>query len=247
MPEAVVVTGAAQGIGAAIAVRFAAAGHPVVGLDLDGDHLAATVADWPNSGHQSVAGDAASVDDVGKACDLAAEMPGGLGTFVTNAGHAKAGASLDYSASDWDALLRVHLTGTMVGAQQAAARMPSSGALVMMSSLNGIVGFPQRTAYGAAKAGVAGLVRGLAAEWAPRGIRVNGIAPGPIVTDLSAEFMRRGVFDESAFLGRIPMNRFGEPAEVAELAYFLGTPAASFITGAVIPIDGGWSAQGIDQ
>lgn len=251
MPEqgvqrpAVVITGAARGIGAAIAARYAESGHPVIGLDLDGERLSGVVASWPGTGHEVVPGDAASPEDVARACDVAAGTAVGLGTFVVNAGHAKAGASLDYAAADWDEMLRVHLTGAMVGAQQAAARMPSGGGIVMMSSLNGLLGFPGRTAYGAAKAGVAGLVRGLAAEWAQQGIRVNGIAPGPIATELSADFLRRGVIDERAFLDRIPMKRFGKPTEVAELAYFLGTPLAAYITGAVVPIDGGWSAQGI--
>ncbi|MFC4004751.1 SDR family NAD(P)-dependent oxidoreductase [Prauserella oleivorans] len=242
---AVVVTGAAHGIGAAIAARFADAGHPVVGLDLDGERLVATVSGWPGSGHRAVPGDAASPDDVARACDLAADTAGGLGTLVANAGHAKAETSVDYPAADWDAMLRVHLTGAMVGAQQAVSRMRAGGGLVLMSSLNGLLGFPRRTAYGAAKAGVAGLVRGLAAEWAQQGIRVNGIAPDPIATELSADFIRQGVIDEQAFLDRIPMNRFGRPAEVAELAYFLGTPLSAYITGVVVPIDGGWSAQGI--
>lgn len=239
---AVVVTGAAQGIGAAIARKFAAAGHRVIGVDLDSDRLSETVKTWAGSGHRSVRGDAASPDDVGRACDLA---EGHLTAFVANAGFAKAGDSTEYSLDDWNAMLRVHLTGAMVGAQESAARMPEGGSLVMMSSLNGIFGFPGRTAYGAAKAGVAGLVRGLAAEWASHGIRVNAIAPGSIVTELSQDFIRRGVIRERDFLDRIPMNRFGEPEEVAELAYFLGTSLSSYITGATIPIDGGWAAQGI--
>ncbi|MFW0795897.1 SDR family oxidoreductase [Gordonia sp. CPCC 205515] len=239
---AAVVTGAGQGIGAAIAARFARDGFSVIGLDLDLDRVEKTAATWEGSGHHAVRGDAASPDDVGRACDLA---DGRLTTFVANAGFAKAGSSTDYPLEDWDAMLRVHLTGAMVGAQQAASRMPDGGALVMMSSLNGLFGFPGRTAYGAAKAGVAGLVRGLATEWAPQGIRVNAIAPGSVITELSRDFLRRGVINEQEFLNRIPMNRFGEPAEIAELAFFLGTPLASYITGVVVPIDGGWSAQGI--
>jgi NAD(P)-dependent dehydrogenase (short-subunit alcohol dehydrogenase family) len=245
MTGGVVVTGAGRGIGAAIAARFAVAGHRVVGLDLDGDRLAATAQRWAGEGHAAVAGDAADPAAVGEACDRAAAAPGGLRTFVANAGHARAGASADYPATDWDAMLRVHLTGAMVGAQQAAARMTERGALVMMSSLNGLLGFPGRTAYGAAKAGTAGLVRGLAVEWAPRGLRVNAIAPGSITTELSTDFLRRGVIDERQFLDRIPMGRFGRVEEVAELAFFLGTPLSSYVTGAVVPIDGGWSAQGI--
>jgi NAD(P)-dependent dehydrogenase (short-subunit alcohol dehydrogenase family) len=245
MTGGVVVTGAGRGIGAAIAARFAAAGNRVVGLDLDGDLVAATAGRWSGEGHATVAGDAADPAAVGEACERAAAAPGGLRTFVANAGHARAGESTDYPAEAWDAMLRVHLTGAMVGAQQAASRMDGGGALVMMSSLNGLMGFPGRTAYGAAKAGIAGLVRGLAVEWAPRGLRVNAIAPGSITTELSADFLRRGVIDERRFLDRIPMGRFGRVEEVAELAFFLGTPLSSYVTGVVVPIDGGWSAQGI--
>lgn len=245
MTSGVVVTGAGRGIGAAIAARFAAAGHRVVGLDLDGDLVTSTAKRWDGEGHAAVAGDAADPAAVGAACERAAAAPGGLRTFVANAGHARAGDSVGYPAADWDAMLRVHLTGAMVGAQQAAQRMPDGGALVMMSSLNGLMGFPGRTAYGAAKAGIAGLVRGLAVEWAPRGLRVNAIAPGSITTELSADFLRRGVIDERRFLDRIPMGRFGRVEEVAELAHFLGTALSSYVTGVVVPIDGGWSAQGI--
>lgn len=240
--HSVVITGAAQGIGAAIGRRFAEADYRVIGVDLNLNRLTETVATWTGAGHAAINGDAASPDDIGRACDLA---EGTLQTFVANAGFAKAGDSTDYALDDWNAMLRVHLTGAMVGAQEAATRMPDGGSIVMMSSLNGMFGFPRRTAYGAAKAGVAGLVRGLATEWADRGVRVNAIAPGSIVTELSEDFIRRGVIRKEDFLERIPMNRFGDASEVGELAYFLGTPLSSYVTGATIPIDGGWAAQGI--
>ncbi|MBM7365821.1 SDR family oxidoreductase [Gordonia hydrophobica] len=115
----VVITGAARGIGAAIGGRFASAEHRVIGVDLDIDRLTQTVACWTGDGHRCVEGDAASHRDVAAACDLA---DGRLSTFVANAGFAKAGDSVDYAPEDWDAMLRVHLTAAMVGAQESAAR-----------------------------------------------------------------------------------------------------------------------------
>ncbi|NKQ55804.1 SDR family oxidoreductase [Amycolatopsis sp. K13G38] len=238
--SAVVVTGAAQGIGAAIGERFARGGYTVFGVDLREDLMRERVQSWPGT-HVAVGADVTDEDAMRDVCARAGQD--GLAAFVANAGHAKAGTSVDYAREDWDKMLAVHVTGAFVGARQAVTAGAQS--VVMVSSVNGATGFPGRTAYGAAKAGVAGLVRGLAVEWATRGVRVNAIAPGSIRTELSAEFIRRGVIDENEFLARIPMRRFGRPEEVAELAFFLGTPVSSYITGTVIPIDGGWLAQGI--
>ncbi|MFF5989265.1 SDR family NAD(P)-dependent oxidoreductase [Prauserella flavalba] len=244
MPGSVVVTGAAGGIGAAIAARFAEGGHTVVGIDLDGERLRERAASWPGE-HVTVEADVTDEERLREACERAARVPGGLRAFVGNAGHARAGASIGYPLPEWERMLAVHLTGCFVGARQAAAHMPDGGAVVLISSVNGQRGFPGRVAYGAAKAGIAGLLKGLATEWAAAGVRVNGIAPGSIETELSAEFLAQGVIDRDAFLDRIPLGRFGRPEEVAELAFFLGTPLSSYVTGTLIPIDGGWLAQGI--
>jgi NAD(P)-dependent dehydrogenase (short-subunit alcohol dehydrogenase family) len=241
---AVVVTGAAQGIGAAIGARFARGGFTVLGVDLDEERMRQRAASWPGE-HLAVCADVRDEEAMRAACARASELPGGLRAFVANAGHAQAGASVAYSRAAWEEMLAVHLTGAFLGARQAAEHMVGEGSIVMLSSVNGQTGFPGRSAYGAAKAGVAGLVRSLAVEWATRGVRVNAIAPGSVRTELSADFIRRGVIDENEFLDRIPMARFGEPEEVAELAFFLGTSLSSYITGTLIPVDGGWLAQGI--
>lgn len=243
---AVVITGAARGIGAAIGRRFARAGHTVFGIDLDGELMAAEAASWPGS-HTAVRADVTDEEAVGEVCAEAAQTTGGLRVFVANAGHFAAGPSTEFPKESWQRLLDIHLTSCFTGARQAVSRMPDGGSVVVMSSINGQRGFPGRAAYGAAKAGVAGLVKGLAAEWGARSVRVNAIAPGSIHTELSADAIERGVIKEEKFLARIPMGRFGEPDEVAELAYFLGSPLSSYITGTLIPVDGGWLAQGIDE
>lgn len=242
--SAVVVTGAAQGIGAAIGARFAGGGFTVLGVDRSDELLRQQVDSWPGQ-HVAVPADVTDEDAMRGVCSKAADVPGGLRVFVANAGHAQAGDSATYSRTAWEKMLAVHLTGAFLGTRHAVAHMPEGGAAVLLSSVNGQAGFPGRAAYGAAKAGVAGLVRGLAVEWATRGVRVNAIAPGSVLTELSAEFIRSEVIDENQFLDRIPMRRFGKPEEVAELAFFLGTPLSSYITGTLVPIDGGWLAQGI--
>jgi NAD(P)-dependent dehydrogenase (short-subunit alcohol dehydrogenase family) len=182
---AVVVTGAARGIGAAIARRFAADGYAVVGVDLDGDRLGEVMAELP--GAEAVVGDVTDEKVMAEACDLGADR--GLRAFVANAGVARPGRSADFPMQAWDQLLAVHLTAAFTGARAACQRMPDGGAIVMISSVNGHLGFGGRAAYCAAKAGVQGLVRSLAVEWAPQGVRVNAVSPGTIATEMQAKFM----------------------------------------------------------
>lgn len=119
-----------------------------------------------------------------------------------------------------------------------------SGVILALGSIYSVAGAAERAAYCATKAGVAGMMRALACEWAPHGVRVNTIAPGYIETDLVAGLVAQGRIDTSVIAGRSPQGRLGSAEEVAALALFLASPAAAHITGAVLPVDGGWLANG---
>jgi NAD(P)-dependent dehydrogenase (short-subunit alcohol dehydrogenase family) len=221
--KGVVVTGAARGIGAAIAQRFEAAGATVVGVDLDETGLE----------HQ-VIGDVRDEAVIEEACAKAE-----VDTFVANAGVTGPGKSVDYPIEEWDRLMSIHATAAFLGARTAAKRMTSGGSVVMISSINGHLGFGERAAYCAAKAAVQGLVRALAVEWAPRGIRVNAVSPGSIATEMAAAMMASKHASPELFLNRIPMGRFGKPEEIADAVYYLASERASYITGVTLPVDGG--------
>jgi len=241
----VVVTGAGRGIGAAIAHRFASDGHAVVVLDLDHATAAETVKSLPGEGHIEVVGDAADEEVVTRACDLAAERGGRLHAYVANAGIIQPGPSTDYPLDAWNRHLSVLLTAPFVGARVACRTMDAGGAVVMISSVSGHLGFGGRAAYCAAKAGVQGLVRALAVEWATRGVRVNAVSPGAIETELQAAMRRTGYVSVEQYLAKVPMGRLGQPSEIAEAVAFLASPRASYINGVVLPVDGGWLAYGM--
>ena len=237
-----VVTGAARGIGAATARRLHEDGYAVVALDLDGDALAQA---WAGEEVACVVGDAA---DPAAIEDAIAAAPQPLRVYVANAGATRNGPAIGYPRVEWDRLLEVHLTGAFEGARHAAAAMgEAGGSIVCTASIAALQGFAARPAYSAAKAGIVGLVRSLAVEWAPRGIRVNAVVPGYVATDIVRETVRRGFVDEAALRRRIPLGRLGEPAQIADAIAFLASERAAYVTGVALPVDGGWSAFGLGE
>jgi len=176
-----------------------------------------------------------------------AERYGRLDAVVNNAGIGSPHIpTLEQSVESFERVLRIHLTGTFAVSREAARVMieTGGGAIVNISSIAGVTGLPRRNAYGAAKAGIASMTRSMACEWAGRGIRVNAIAPGFVTTALVQKLEREGSIDMARLQSRIPMGRLARPEEVAETILFLCSSAASYVTGAVLSVDGGWAAFG---
>ena len=143
-------------------------------------------------------------------------------------------------------VLSIHLGGTFLCAREAHPLLKAggAGAIVNISSIAGVTGLPRRNAYGAAKAGIAMMTRSLACEWAADGIRVNAVAPGFVATALVKKLEADGFVDGPRLQRRIPMARLADPAEIAQAIQFLASKAASYITGTVLSVDGGWAAFG---
>ena len=212
------VTGASRGIGAAVAGRLRADGFEVVtaeratGFDL-GDPAQA----------------ARAVEQVER-----------LDALVANHGTIVRGPAEELALEEWRRVLEVNLTSVFALCQAAARRMPDGGAIVLLASQFSFFGGINAAAYAASKGGVAQLAKSLSNEWAPRGLRVNAVAPGFIETDMTATLApeRRVEIDS-----RIPAGRWGRPEDVADAVGWLVSPAAAYVTGIVLPVDGGYLAR----
>jgi len=247
--ETALVTGASSGIGRAIALRFAREGADVVVADIreqpreGGDPTHERITAESDSRATYVETDVSTVEDVQAAVETATETFGGLDVMVNNAGVFRADQPIDeVTATDYDWLVDINIRGVYFGCKFAAEEMadqPDGGAIVNLSSIAGLVGYPGASPYCASKGAITNLTRALAIELGPDGIRVNAINPGVIETAMTTEDSDiAGTMDEG-----LPLRRDGQPGEVADAALFLASDASSYVTGHNLAVDGGYLAQ----
>ncbi len=244
--QGVMVTGGASGLGQAGARAFADLGARVVIVDQDADAGNAAARDL-GDGHFFLPCDVTDAEAVAATVDRVLETIGRIDVLINCAGIPDAFvATLEQDVDAFRHVVDVNLTGSYLACKAVAPDMLArgSGAIVNMSSMAGVLGLAPRNAYSAAKAGIQTMTRTLACEWAAGGVRVNALAPGYLLTPFFEKLMAEGKLDGAAVRRRTPAGRFGAAEDAANAMVFLASPAARFITGVTLPIDGGYSAFG---
>jgi len=235
-----VVTGAGRGIGQAIALKLADHGADIAAVDLKIEFVQQTVEDVQKLGRQAwaVAANVADAASVEAAADQILKAAGHVDILVNNAGITKDTLLMRMSEADWDAVLNINLKGTFLftKAFTRAFLKQKSGRIVNIASVIGLIGNAGQCNYAASKAGVIGFTKSVARELASRGITANAIAPGFIETKMTEAL---GPEAREALLKQIPLNCLGQPEDVANAVLFLASPAARYITGQVLAVDGG--------
>jgi NAD(P)-dependent dehydrogenase (short-subunit alcohol dehydrogenase family) len=232
--EVALVTGAARGLGAAIADALEAEGARVARTDLAGTDVRLDVRDR------------ASIE---AAAELVSRTLGVPSVLVNNAGINRIGPSETLAEEVWADVVDTNLTGALRCCQILGRRMLEAGrgSIVNVASISALVGMPGRAPYCASKAGLVGLTRVLAVEWAARGVRVNAVCPGYVRTPMVANALDQGLLAEQPLRDRTPADRLAEPAEIARAVVFLASSDASYVTGQTLVADGGYTAYGAPQ
>ena len=242
--KVIVVTGAAQGIGAACAERFAQDGASVALWDVN-DAAAAALAQSLSARSKQAAAfhcDVSSKADVDSALATTLAAFGRVDALINNAGIFKAANFLDITEADWDAVLNVNLKGAFLVAQAVAREMVRAGkggAIVHMSSVNSVMAIPTIASYNVSKGGINQLTRVMAIGLAEHGIRVNAVGPGTIATELARQAVLGSDAARARIMSRTPLQRLGEPGEIADVCAFLVSNASSYMTGEIVYVDGG--------
>lgn len=245
-----VVIGGTSGIGRAIAHGLAKAGADVVCTSRRAEQVEAAAAEIEEIGKRTlrVTSDVSDKGSLAELLEACISAFGKVDILVNSAGRTKRTPTLELEENEWDAIMETNLSGTLRACQVFGRHMVENGygRIVNIASLSTFVALYEVAAYAASKAAVASLTKSLAVEWAKKGVNVNAIAPGVFRTALNQKLL-----DESPrgqeFLTRTPMGRFGQVEELAGAAVFLSSEAASFVTGEVLVVDGGFLASGVNQ
>jgi NAD(P)-dependent dehydrogenase (short-subunit alcohol dehydrogenase family) len=242
--QVAIVTGAAQGIGRGVAQRFLEAGAVVLLVDVEGEPLERTAAELTAGGGrcQAAEADVSQRHQVRAAVEACVEQFGRVDVLSANAGVAGVRPFMELEDAEWRRMLDVNLTGTFHCMQEAARPMVQAGrgAIVVTTSTNAFWVESGTAHYSASKGGLLTLVRTAALDLAQYGIRVNAVAPGIVKTRLS-QFLTDDPVEGPAYLERVPLRRFAQPADIAEAVLFLASDAAAYITGEQLVVDGGVS------
>ena len=241
------VTGGARGLGRVMAEALAQAGADVVITSRSAGSAEAAASDVAAATGRKVVGLAADVaiaSDITRLADKAERALGPIDILVNNAGINIRGASETLTEADWDTVLDTNVKGPFLCARLLGPRMAARGwgRIINLGSILSVIGIAGRAPYAASKAAVANLTRVLALEWAGQGVTVNAICPGPFGTEMNRPLLNDPE-KYAAFVAKIPLGRWGELHEIAGATVFLASDASSFVTGSLLFVDGGWTAQ----
>jgi NAD(P)-dependent dehydrogenase (short-subunit alcohol dehydrogenase family) len=243
-----VITGSGQGIGAVTAKRMAEAGGRLAILEINPETAAQTVATVESVGSTARAYevDVTEEDAVIQAVESVVTDFGQGDVLVNNAGLCPIGPTMRFPMETWQKTIDVDVNAVFLCSREfgKARRDSGGGEIVNMASMNGMVWFPMRLVYSTTKAAVIAMTHVLAAEWAGYNIRVNAVAPGNTRAPMFEDMVAEGLLDLDAYIERTPMRRLAEPEEIAEAILFLASDRASYVTGDVLVVDGGWVSFG---